>query len=132
MIFKGVTASFFQPLSVFRKKGKDYIFYSINGNLPFAHCFLGKCIYNVFTVLKSCSNFLQGSSSKKRVHYKSYDPSLMEKAMAAVQHDGKTMYRAAKDCGVPMNTLRDRLIAKGLFKPKRPVVYHEVCIICEL
>jgi len=83
-------------------------------------------------VLKSCSNFLQGSSSKKRVHYKSYDPSLMEKAMAAVQHDGKTMYRAAKDCGVPMNTLRDRLIAKGLFKPKRPVVYHEVCIIYEL
>ncbi|KAK7114034.1 uncharacterized protein [Littorina saxatilis] len=62
----------------------------------------------------------QESACRKRIQYKSYDSSQMEKAMTAVQYDGKTMYRAAKEFKVPMNTLRDRLIAKGLFKPKTP------------
>ena len=62
---------------------------------------------------------------KKRLQYKSYAPSKMEAAMKAVQTEGKTMYRAAKDFGVPMNTLRDRLIASGIFKPRH--VYKQVC-----
>lgn len=75
-----------------------------------------------------CFPMLQESACRKRIQYKSYDSSQMEKAMTAVQYDGKTMYRAAKEFKVPMNTLRDRLIAKGLFKPKTPN-NSQVCVL---
>ncbi|KAL8615325.1 hypothetical protein ACOMHN_038064 [Nucella lapillus] len=70
----------------------------------------------------------QEPKDKKRMQYKSYSPSAMEKAITAVETEGKTMYRAAKDFGVPMNTLRDRLNAKatkGVLKSKRPVLRDE-------
>ena len=66
------------------------------------------------------SILMQGSSTnRKRSQYKSYDSGAMEKAMEAVEKEGRSMYSAAKLYGVPINTLRDRLIAQSRPKTRR-------------